>query len=294
MHPLLQRTLGGTHAALFYSGAKPAFALAVELAHNRPAEAGLADKIGESVLGMGPDMDRDSVEMKLPLRLEPRRTRVFQQFLFMLVWSGFILFWAIQFVPDFLHANGPLSLDEVTVEHLVLLVPLGMLLIGLYSLSRIVLQLLPGTDFVHVIVDRDGLRRRQFGTRQEIRWADIRRISIIRRKSGKSTKRVLLVEGHNDNPARDDERARYTAASFAFDLDAFLPSFCSEDKANQVGAWFNLLLQAARDSQFPGSVRIPGLLVPNTKSVGTKSVGEPQLGRSAETAPRRRNSVIER
>ena len=33
-------------------GAKPAFALAVELAHNRAAEAGLADRIGESVLGI--------------------------------------------------------------------------------------------------------------------------------------------------------------------------------------------------------------------------------------------------
>ena len=33
-------------------GAKPAFALAVELAHNRAAEAGLADRIGDSVLGV--------------------------------------------------------------------------------------------------------------------------------------------------------------------------------------------------------------------------------------------------
>lgn len=33
-------------------GAKPAFALAVELAHNRATEAGLADRIGDSVLGV--------------------------------------------------------------------------------------------------------------------------------------------------------------------------------------------------------------------------------------------------
>ena len=105
-------------------------------------------------------MDQESVEMKLPLRLEQRRGRVLQQLLFMLVWSGFIVFWATQFVPDFLETTGPFSMSELNAEHWILLIPLGMLLVGLYSLIRIGVQLLPGNDYVHVIVDRDGLRRR--------------------------------------------------------------------------------------------------------------------------------------
>lgn len=236
-------------------------------------------------------MDQESIEMKLPLRLEPRRGRVFQQFLFMLVWSGFIVFWAIQFVPEFLEANGSFSVAEMTgtAEHLILLIPLGMLLVGLYSLLRIGVQLVPGNDLVHVIVNRDGLRRRQFGKRQEIRWADIRRISIIHRKAGKSTRRVLLVEGNNDKPVRDDESARYTAAAFAFELDNFLPAFSNQEKLDRVSAWFNALLHQARDGTFPDRTRVPGPLVQSAKTM--TALG---MRKAAAEKPARRGSIVER
>lgn len=234
-------------------------------------------------------MDQESVEMKLPLRLEQRRGRVFQQLLFMLVWSGFIVFWAMQFVPEFLEDNGLLSMNELNAEHWILLIPLGMLLVGLYSLFRIGVQLLPGNDFVHVIVDRDGLRRRHFGTRQEIRWNDIRRISVIHRKAGKSTRRVLLVEGNNDKPVREDESARYTAASFAFDLDNFLPAFANQEKLDKVSAWFNTLLHQARDGTFPNSTRVPGPLVQSVRPLSAAGMRQ-----TATEKPARRGSVIER
>ena len=234
-------------------------------------------------------MVQENLEMKLPLRLVQRRGRVLQQFLFMLVWSGLIVFWATQFVPDFIAASGPFSLQEMNAEHLILLVPLGMLLIGLYSLIRIGVQLVPGSELVHVIVDRDGLRRRQFGKRQEICWADIRRISIIHRRAGKSTRRVLLVEGNNDKPVREDESARYTAASFAFDLDNFLPVFTGAGPLAAISDWFNGLLQQARDGTFPDRTRVPEVLADVAKPLSRIGGREGSPG-----TPARRGSVIER
>jgi hypothetical protein len=235
-------------------------------------------------------MDHDSIEVKLPLRLEPRRGQVFFQFLFMLLWTGFIVFWAVQFVPAFLGEHEVPLGQAFSAEHLILLIPLGMLLVGLYSLGRLLIQFIPGSNFVYVIVDKEGLRRRQFGTRQQIRWTDIRRISIIRRKAGKSTKRVLLVEGKDYKPVRDDESARYTAAPFTLDLGTFLPTFCNEDDAGKVSAWFNALLHQAREGTFPDRTRIPAPLVASAKAV--REVGMEKA--AARTTTRGRKSVIER
>lgn len=234
-------------------------------------------------------MDQERVEYKLPLRLAPRRSHIIGQFVFMLAWCAFIVYWAYEFLPDYVASNGMPTLETLSFDDLMPALPALMLLVGLYSLSRLVLQVLPGSDLVHFVIDRDGLRRRQFGTRQEIRWADIRRISIIRRRAGKSTKRVLLIEGKEDRPVRDDESARYTAASFALDIDGYLPAFSNEEKAGKVSAWFNELLHQASEGALTDRVRVPGLLVPSV-SAGPATARASGVTKNAPS----RNSVIER
>lgn len=219
---------------------------------------------------------------QLPVRLLPRRGQAVFQLLFMLFWCSFLVYWSFAFVPEFLSENGALSLQELTPEHFILLVPVIMFAFGIFALVRCVMALLPGSPYVYLSLTRDALAWRHFGKEHRAAWSEIKAFNVTREKSGKSYKWVLLVDG----VASD----RNTATLFKMDLRHFLSAFGGGKEANAVTDWFNALRGLVNAGRLPERVPIPENL---TASLSRRQ-DLPRTSATVATSSGRRKSVIER
>jgi hypothetical protein len=220
---------------------------------------------------------------QLPILLVPRRSYVLFQLFLMLVWCGFVVYWADAYLPEFLSGREPLLQQSLSLEHLVLLVPVVMLAVGVFGLVRSVLLIIPGNPYVTLAITQDGLAWRHFAIRRQVAWAEIRQFNLTREKSGKSYKWVLVVNGATSGGD--------TGALFKIELGKFLPAFGGEKQATAAAAWFNSLLVLARGGKIPDRLALPESLascLSRRRQLPHGSTG------TVATPSTRRNSVIER
>jgi len=221
------------------------------------------------------------VEASLPVRLVPRRGQAVFRLVFMVIWCGFLVFWAFAFLPDFISTNGPLSLRGLTVEHLILLVPVLMFCVGIFGVVRSIMAALPGSPYVYLEFAQDSLTWRDFSAERKIAWSEIRQFSLFQEKSGKSHKWVLRADGVSAD--------RGIETLLKIELGKFLSAFGGKSEAEHVAAWFNGLLTVVNAGRLPATLRFPESLAYGR----VQRHGKPRSGSTVATSSRRK-SVIER
>ncbi|MBL8707552.1 MAG: hypothetical protein JNL25_00035 [Rhodospirillaceae bacterium] len=231
-----------------------------------------------------------AVILTLPIRLTPRRGRLILTTGFMLIWCGGVAYAFSHAAPG----NWPgTPLRGFVPEDLAVIgIPLLMLAVGLMGLIRSALLLLPGSPFDQVVIDRRGLRRRRFFTRQQVAWSSISEFAAVRLAAGKSHKWILLAEGR-PAPIAATDKARFRAAPLTVDLTALLPVLGKPaESATEVVVWLNGLLNIALAGRLPREVAIPGVLAGSATPVTALTKAHTQA--SVAVARGRSKSVIER
>lgn len=233
---------------------------------------------------------QNAVTMSFPIRLTPRRGRLILATVFMLIWCGGVAYTFSRAAPGMwlgtpLRGLVPAYLAEIGI-------PFLMLAVGLMGFTRSALLLLPGSPFDHVAIDRRGLRRRRFWTRQQVAWSAISEFAAVRLAAGKSHKWILLAEGR-PAPIAATDKARFRAAPLTVDLTALLPVFGkSAESATEIVVWLNGLLNSAAAGRLPRDVSVPGVLAGSaTPEIALARV---HAQASVAVARGRSRSVIER
>jgi len=137
-----------------------------------------------------------------------------------------------------------------------LLPTFAMFLFGLGALAITLIDLLSGSPFNHLIVDRFGIRTRSFFGEKQASWKELGPIRILHlsplRAFGNS-RRLWIVSDTFSGETRNDMRRPLKTYNFRFPASAYLGNswFGSgvEPAAEATVAWLEALRRLARDEQ---------------------------------------------
>nr|WP_298686430.1 hypothetical protein [uncultured Dongia sp.] len=236
-------------------------------------------------------------EMRLPIRLIPRRGAVIIGVVFALAWTSFVAVGFSNGLPDLFHTET--YGDYFTSLRMPSFVLAVMLLVGCYILLMAILRVLPGSPCLHLEVSQAGLKHRRFFKQQNVTWAEIYEFSVVERmqRSGKSKKRHWWVLAETKDGATYDIDHRISHALLAFDANDLAPMMASgEEVATTLRDKLDDLLQETRRGNAVNRVILPPILREVAIALHQPAVTAKKRQAREETVKRtpRRSGVVER
>jgi hypothetical protein len=135
-----------------------------------------------------------------------------------------------------------------------LLMTIAMVLFGLAGLTVALLDLMGGSPFNYLIVDRFGIRNRSIFTDRHVSWKDLGPIRVLRLSPVRAlgiSRRFWIVSDTYSGEERSDFRRPLSSFTLRIPAGAYLASnwFASgvEPAAQATAAWLESLRQLARD-----------------------------------------------
>jgi hypothetical protein len=222
----------------------------------------------------------DATDIRLPIRLLPRRRAQVPQLLGFGFFLGFALFWMAG-------AAGILDLDAWTVTvpppggwaaSSFALFGLPFVLVGLGGIVAALLKLMPDSPYYHLEINADGLLIRSLLKQRRFLWRELPLFGTLeRRRRTKSGTRVTwytvameeapLEPGMNAGATRQREVLR-------IDADEYGAKNAQQDAAD-LAAFLNRLRELAREDRLPAneSVEVPRGFIANAAAAAPSRSG---------------------
>lgn len=216
-------------------------------------------------------------EVQLPIRLVPRRGQTLFQLALSLAWCAFVIYWTVRFAEE----------RDVYPAILVCL-PLILLGLGVYSFSRSVFQLLPGSRFDHILLTREGFGFCRRGRLKFELWPVIRHFAGYHKHSLIDGGFRWVIEAVGREVTRGGLE-RPGKALVSFDLNGYLPVFHSQQERDDMVAWLSSLPALASEEGVPERIQVPRSLLPCVYRIVS-----PERPRVAGDTGSRYKNVIER
>ncbi len=230
-----------------------------------------------------------STALQLPLRLIPRRGRQLYLLLFNLVFTGFVVFWIVTAVNN-LWSVPAADLPSAWFRFLFPAVGFVLLLVGLWSLFKATVKLLPGSPAFHLILSSDGIAMVSPFRRQRIAWTEVAPFAIApRTQRGRNSVQtihwvVALKRGDESHLATP--RQRYKHAVLRIDPAEYAGGNAAA-AAEELRLWLDRLRQDAASPRLKSGheIDIPssflGVVVP-----------EAAAGRAPSARPQSRTPTV--
>lgn len=225
-------------------------------------------------------MDR---QLRLPLRLLPRRRPQLAMIAFCMLFTGFAVFWTIK-AATLAQDGGPAGVDDAEFWLLRLLPLLGLplILLGLGGVARAILKMLPDSPYFHLEIHAQGLVARAPFHRKRHAWSDLPPFETLdhRRRGSRGVRITWYTVAMERGAAGRDRGARELLRLHADEYGAGN----GRQDAVDLAAWLNQLRAQALEKRLPADA--PVLLPPGFVAI---PIAAPRFG-----ADRRAPTVVRR
>ena len=165
------------------------------------------------------------------------------------------------FMTDYLPSGAPEKGQSFSqwlsggnsVQLFFLLVSIGMVLFGLAALAVTLLDLVSGSPFNHLIIDRFGIRCRSFFGEKQVSWKDLGPIRVLRLSTLRGSRRFWIVSDTFSGEERSDFRRPLSSFNLRIQATAYLGTgwFSSgvSESVDAAAAWLEGLRQMAREDR---------------------------------------------
>jgi hypothetical protein len=234
----------------------------------------------------------ETMSLKLPIRLVPRKGKSLYMLFFMIFWTGFSVFWVVM-ASSMLWGDAPVEGAGWGFKYLFPAFGIPFVVIGVLGLSKAVLQLLPSSPAFHVEIAADGILVRAGWKVRRFDWASLSAFDValkVIQDEGTKTKTYWIVALRaEDAQYLADEKERYRCSVLKINAGEY-GSDGDGMAASELAEWLNQLRQDAIDRRLkPGQeIAIPPAF---RSSVIAGAPGAPVRSTPAVAAP---HSVIER
>jgi hypothetical protein len=219
-------------------------------------------------------------DLKLPIRLLPRKGQQLGLIAFFGFFFGFSLFWMAG-------ASGILDLDDGTInipppggwaESAFALFGLPFTVIGLCGIAGALLRMLPNSPYYHLEINADGLLVRTLFKQTRHAWRDLPAFETLEHKRRtKNGTRISWYTVAMENAPLEPGMARgasHQREVIRIDADGYGAKNGKQDAAD-LAAWLNQLRDLARDKQLSANeiVQVPEGFARNAITVAVAPIG---------------------
>ena len=238
----------------------------------------------------------DDIEMRLPIRLVPRRGAQIFQILFFGFFFCFSLFW-IAMASSAVMSGQPIQGDEI-FERMPYLFPLfgiPFVIVGVLGLGSAVMKLLPGSPYYYVQIAADGITTRKAWKVRRFAWSELSpfgtSLKISRNKNGTSKTWWVVALRAADAERLAFETERYKRSILQIDAGQY-GSGNDDMAATVLAEWLSELRAeaVAHPGRMPDTVVVP----PDFRDRAIEIAPAPAAPAVSVAAAAKRSSVIER
>jgi hypothetical protein len=237
----------------------------------------------------------NDIEMRLPIRLLPRRGAQVFQILFFGFFFGFSIFWMA------MASSAVMSGDKIEgepFESLPYLFPLfgiPFAVIGVLGLGSAVMKLLPGSPYYYVEIGKDGITTRKAWKFRRFAWSELSPfgtfLRVTRSKNGTTKTWWVVALRAADADRLAIEAERYKRSILQIDAGQY-GSGDADQAATALADWLSELRAeaVAHPARGPASTVVPPDFRDRAIEVAPAAAAQP----TSIAAAAKRSSVIER